>query len=603
LEDRTLLSAGQLDPAFGAGGLVTTSFPGGSADARSVAIQDDGSLVVAGTVGGTRFGLARYGSDGTLDDSFGNGGLVTTSFPGFDSATATSMALQNDGNIVVAGYVSYFVGTQRIDEFALARYNSDGSLDGSFGAGGLVVSNSGSHATGIALQADGRIVAVGSTAFGAGSLFRVVRYNTGGTLDSSFGSGGTVTTSFSGYQTALANAVTLQPDGRILVGGEVAGTGFDRFGVARYTSFGSLDTTFGSFGLATATFSNALQATVQSLAVQDDGRIVAAGSVQRNTTTSFALARFNSTGFLDPSFGTGGTVTTDFPGFDNASGSSLAVQLDDAIVVAGSVYNGNSPEQFGLARYDSDGNPDQSFGNGGQVTTDFGFDNAAGRSVAIQSDARIVVAGFASGFALARYQGDTSLATSFDISAPDEMTAGQPFDVTVTAVDVDGDVVPDYVGTVTLTSTDPLAPLLRSHTFTFDDGGVFTFTNVRLYTADSQSLFADDGYLSGQADLTVDPGIAIAIVLDGPSHARAGVPIVVTVTAVDAWGNVATGYRGNVYLEATDPDADLPDAWDFTADDAGSHDFIVTLNTPGSVRLAAHDSRTGWIDNLDLTVT
>jgi uncharacterized delta-60 repeat protein len=603
LEDRTLLSAGELDPTFGQGGLVITSFPGGSADARSVAVQDDGSLIVAGTVGGTRFGLAHYNSDGTLDDSFGNGGLVTTSFPGFDSAIATSMAVQADGGIVVGGYVSYFVGTQRIDEFALARYDSDGSLDGSFGAGGLVVSSSGSHATAIAVQPDGRIVAVGSTAFGAGSQFRLARYNTTGSLDGSFGFGGTVTTSFSGYQTALANAVTLQPDGRILVGGEVAGTGFDRFGVARYTTFGSLDSSFGSFGLATATFTNALQAAVQSLAVQDDGRIVAAGSVQRNTTTSFALARFNSNGFLDPSFGTGGTVTTSFPGFDNASGSSLAVQLDGAIVVAGSVYNGISPEQFGLARYDGDGNPDQSFGDGGQVTTDFGFDNATGRSVAIQSDGRIVVAGFASGFALARYQGNPSLATFFTVSAPAVVTAGQPFDVTVTAVDDNGDVVPDYVGTVTLTSTDPLAPFLRSHTFTADDGGVFTFTSLRLYTADSQSLFADDGYLTGQADLTVNPGIAISIVLDGPGHARAGVPVVVTVTAVDAWGNVATGYRGNVYLEATDPDANLPDAWDFTAGDAGTHRFLVTLNTLGSVRLTAHDSGTGWTDDLFVTVT
>jgi hypothetical protein len=174
--------------------------------------------------------------------------------------------------------------------------------------------------------------------------------------------------------------------------------------------------------------------------------------------------------------------------------------------------------------------------------------------------------------------------------------------VTVTARDDYGHVATGYTGTVTLTSTDPRASRLGTHTFTTADGGVYTFSGVQLFTAGPQSLSADDGDLSGQADLTVDPGVAVALVLRGPDHAAAGVPVVVTVSAVDAWGNVATGYTGTVWLEATDPDANLPDAWTFTADDAGTHDFTVTLNTPGPVRLTAHDSDAGWSTDLDLVV-
>jgi uncharacterized delta-60 repeat protein len=611
LEDRTLLSPGDLDPTFGNGGLVTTiPYPGArGGGAADVAVQSDGRLVVAGGAtldsSSSAFALARYATDGTLDPSFGTGGLITTTFPGYQAASANRLVVQPDGRIVVAGSV----GNTGSVVYALARYNSDGTLDTSFGtAGRITLSRGWPGPSGLAVEPDGRILVAGSTTPGYASQFALVRYNSDGTLDSSFGTGGIVTTSFPGFRSALAYCMTLQPDGSIVVAGGVAPPGSAaRFAVARYTSDGHLDSSFGTGGLATASFGATFDEHATSVAVLADGRILTSGFTF-STTGRFALAQFGSDGRLDNSFGTGGQVTTSFPGFQSAEAYGMAVQSNGRILVSGGPYNGSGYERFGLVRYNSDGGLDNTFGTAGLVTTDFGGTYALGVDVVIQSDGRIVVAGSSSGpsgsnerFSLARYEGDP-VATHFEVSAPAEVTAGQPFDVTVTAADDNGDVVPDYTGTVTLTSTDPLAPTLGSHTFTTADGGVYTFSAVQLFTAGPQSLFANDGNLNGQADLTVDPGAAVAIVLSGPDHAVAGQPFVVTVTAVDAWGNVATGYRGTVWLEATDPNAGLPDAWDFTADDAGTHDFTVTLNTPGPVRLTAHDSDAGWDANLDLVV-
>jgi uncharacterized delta-60 repeat protein len=620
LEERTLLSPGDLDPTFGNGGLVATSFPGTTGSgAGSVAIQPDGHLVVAGSADPTpstsEFALARYANDGSLDTSFGNGGLVTTPFPGYPYGGASQVVVQPDGRIIAAGSVGGYSPPTKMTYavYALARYNSDGSLDTSFGTGGLVtvgpqLSRGGAGVSGLALLPDGRILVAGSTTPGYLSQFALVRFDSDGRRDTSFGNGGIVTTSFPGFQSALAYCMTLQPDGSIVVGGLVSPNGgYPRFAVARYTGDGHLDSSFGTGGLATASFGATFDEHATGVAVLADGRILASGFTF-GTSGRFALAEFDSDGRLDSSFGTGGQVTTSFPGFQSAEAYGMAVQSNGRILVTGGVYNGSVYNQFGSARYNSDGSLDSSFGTGGLVTTDFGGPFALGVDVVIQPDGRIVVAGSSIGpsgsntrFSLVRYEGDP-VATHFEVSAPAEVTAGQPFDVTISAVDDNGNVVPDYTGTVTLSSTDPLAPLLGSHTFTTADGGSFTFSGVQLFTAGPQSLFADDGNLSGQADLTVDPGVAVAIVLSGPDHATAGVPFVVTVSAMDAWGNVATGYSGTVWLEATDPDANLPDAWDFTADDAGVHTFLVTLNTPGPVRLTAHDSDAGWSADLDLTV-
>jgi sugar lactone lactonase YvrE len=179
-----------------------------------------------------------------------------------------------------------------------------------------------------------------------------------------------------------------------------------------------------------------------------------------------------------------------------------------------------------------------------------------------------------------------SVATTLQVSAPSVVTAGDSFSVTVSAVEDDGTPDPEYAGTVTLVAGTGMF----THTFTPADGGSFTFTGVELFTAGTQSLTADDGTLTGGASVTVLPGAAVSLLLTGPSQVQAGVAFQVTVTAYDAYGNVATGYLGTVTFSSDNQAAVLPPDYTFTGDDAGSHTFNVTLNTPGPRMLTVTDT-------------
>ena len=232
---------GTLDTTFGTGGKVTTDFTdirgtittwgrSDSDNANAVAIQSDGKIVAAGTAGVTDFALARYNTDGTLDTTFGTGGRVTTYSSAntpISSAIASAVAIQSDGKIVVAGYA--YNSDQQVNynqyDFALARFNTDGTFDSTFGTGGIVVTAVGEgtdydYAYAVAIQTDGKIVAAGATGprsnyGGTDDKFALVRYNTNGTLDTSFGTGGMVTTT--NYDKAYA--VAIQSDGKIVAAG------------------------------------------------------------------------------------------------------------------------------------------------------------------------------------------------------------------------------------------------------------------------------------------------------------------------------------------------------------------------------------------------
>src|SRR5439155_1647217 len=267
-----------LDPAFGSEGRVLANF-GGRDGARALALQANGKIVVAGFTSsdfGTlrRFALARYNADGTLDPSFGGGGRVLTNFAGRDEASA--LALQSDGKIVVAG----FSGAGGRQDFAVARYNPDGSLDPSFGSGGRVLTDFGGddEAAALALQSDGKIVVTGfSFSDAGGSDIALARYNPDGTLDASFGSGGRVLTDF-----GLASGLVLQSDGRIVVAGGGS--------LARYTPDGSLDPSFGAGGRVLTDFD------AFALALQADGKIVVAGEGSVGFGNDTALARYETVG-------------------------------------------------------------------------------------------------------------------------------------------------------------------------------------------------------------------------------------------------------------------------------------------------------------------
>jgi len=435
-------TSGTLDTSFGTNGKVTTDFAGGTgASARTVAVQADGKIVAAGVAvfnGVTDFALARYNSNGTLDTSFGTSGIVTTvfDFPGSFDRVFT-IVQQPDGKFVAVGstVINLFAN------FALARFNANGTLDTSFGTGGMVTTGFGvsAEATSAVVQSDGKIVAAGYANLDGADDFALVRYDSNGTLDASFGTGGKVTTAFlsQGFSEAQAFSVAVQPDGRIVAAGNaVVGGGFD-FALVRYDSNGTLDASFGTGGQVTTDFAGANDQ-ARSVSVQPDGKIVAAGAAGQyiNRGFDFALARYNNNGTLDTGFGTSGKVTTDFTGTNDVPSepSAIALQEDGKIFVMGETLvsvqsDGALIYDFALARYNSNGTLDTSFGTSGKVTTDFAGGNDLPFSVAVQPDGNIVLAGGATingraDFALARYVSGAVLSTPDIDTAPASLAFG-----------------------------------------------------------------------------------------------------------------------------------------------------------------------------------
>jgi uncharacterized delta-60 repeat protein len=388
LEGRAVPDAGALDPAFGTAGLATADF-GGTADlVRTVLVQPDGKIVLAGTAaagGFSGFALARFGPDGRPDPGFGAGGRVRMTL-----GTAAGAALQPDGKIVVAGTTNATGPASR--HFVVARYHPDGSLDASFGFGGVVTTDLGGFlgdvvAAGVALQADGKIVVVGNRPNlpPAGfSDLALVRYLPDGRLDATFGSGGRVVTT-GGPATA---GVLVQPDGRLVVGG----TGEPTFSfpldtgfyVRRFHPDGSADLVLNHLDLGRGANGAA------DLALQPDGKLVAVG----RSAGRPVLVRLNADGTLDAGFGVRGQVLTGF-------GTAAAVQTDGKIVTAGGSTAGT-----GVGRYTPDGGLETRFGVAGTAAAPF-----APADVALQADGRILAAGALGGaggdtdFALARYSG------------------------------------------------------------------------------------------------------------------------------------------------------------------------------------------------------
>ena len=286
--------------------------------AFGITLQSDNKVVVAGTAG-THFAVARYNPDGSLDLGFDEDGKVTTSF-GINAA-GSGVAIQPDEKIVVAGTA----GT----DFALARYYSDGSLDTGFGNDGKVTTSFGSKATGsdIVIQPDGKIVIVGT----AGTDIALVRYNPDGTLDLGFDGNGKVTTSFG--TNAAGSGVVIQPDGKIVVAGTVGPNNATDFAIVRYNSDGSLDFTFGSDGKVVTNL-DAMSDSGNAITLQPDNKIVVAGSKGIYFGTMFTLLRYNPDGSLDPYFGDNGIVITSLAGeYDWAY--AVTIQPDDKIIAAG----------------------------------------------------------------------------------------------------------------------------------------------------------------------------------------------------------------------------------------------------------------------------
>jgi trimeric autotransporter adhesin len=340
---------GSLDTTFGTGGIVTADFGGGTDQAYGVAIQSDGRIVVTGraTVSASPdFAVARFDIDGTLDTSFSGDGRASVDF-GATIDEARSVVVQSDGSIVLGGTSSGLL--------ALARVDADGVIDTTFGSAGRVTTDATAgteNGYALALQDDGRIVFAGS---GDGD-FVVVRYDTSGALDAGFGTGGIVSTDFSGGLD-VASAVAVLSDDTILLGGYSA----SRFALARYTSAGVLDATFGTGGTVTSSITGSDVAA--DMAVQSDGRILLGGY---NAGFHTQIARYDANGALDTTFGTAGVVTTAV-----ASGSiieGIAVRGNGSIVVG--ITATTSGRDFGVISYLPDGRVDAAFAPAGASSLD-----------------------------------------------------------------------------------------------------------------------------------------------------------------------------------------------------------------------------------------
>lgn len=400
--------AGLLDKTFGCIGRVITA-EGIDTRVYDAAIQTDGKILVAAANlpnydKDENFLLRRYNSDGTEDKTFGKDGKVIADRErGWQQLTIyhVTIAIQNDEKIVIAG-----------EDFAVFRYNINGTLDSSFKASKHIFTYSIAKANDIVIQPDGKVVVVGSKSpFALGGM-AIVRYNTDGSLDKSFGENGIAL--ILEDEDAEAMSVVLQPDGKIVAGGIKRDYAFNQeMLLVRVLPDGHADRCFGNNGVVITHLPGADEGFINSVALQKDGKIVAGGSVIVNTLDNhFAVLRYKSNGELDSSFNCKGSA------IDNTISNCNAVIIQhDGKIIAGGDWEGYDEFRFKLNRYNTDGSPDVSFGKSGNgiVTTTITkrYPYAECHALALQTDGKIVAAGWLDldqrrDIAITRYLGDGS---------------------------------------------------------------------------------------------------------------------------------------------------------------------------------------------------
>jgi uncharacterized delta-60 repeat protein len=376
-------ASGSLDTSFGQGGSTTVAI-GSVAAAAAVVVQPDGKIVTAGQASVNNQNVivsTRMNPDGSLDQGYGHGGIVTVAInggAGVDSGAA--LTLQSDGKIVIAG--SGRDGTYGPLMFAAVRLDPDGSLDSSFGHGGVatVPLGSTSIANAVVVQPNGSIVLAGTALVGHNE-FAAARLNANGTLDSSFGSGGTTAVNSTGG----AWGMVLQSDGRLVLAGQTTNpsssvANAQQFMAARLNSNGTLDASFGQGGIVTVPVGSS--ALGFGIALQPDGRLVLAGPAF-TTTGVAATVRLNTDGSLDQSYGHGGIGT--FPDWYGVNGIVLDLQGRIVLPTVGA----------GAVRLNPNGSADQTFGTGGNALAKLGTSGGANGAAIQPADGKIVLAGAA----------------------------------------------------------------------------------------------------------------------------------------------------------------------------------------------------------------
>ncbi|HMC09985.1 MAG TPA: hypothetical protein VKH44_01795, partial [Pirellulaceae bacterium] len=410
LEVRSLLSAGALDLSFGVGGtgvqLVGTASAAAGEGATSMAITADGKIVVAGsaTAGGTGadFALTELNANGSVNTSFGTNGHVVLDIAAGQNDHINSVAIDAFGRIVVAGTTS---GPTGAPDAVVMRFNANGSVDTTFGAGGKVIFDFNgdvqhdSIANAVTVDASGKIVVAGSARIGSGGSattdLAVARFNADGTVDSSFGASGEAIIGFAGG-IASGNAVTIDASGRIVVAGSASAGSFNELAAVRLTSAGTLDASFGAGGKAVVNLGHETVAT--QVAIDASGRIVLGGNSTVSGSTSIVLTRLNANGSVDGSFGAGGVASASFNSGASETLQGLAIDANGNIVAAASLNTGVAGSfDVGVARFSANGTLDTTFSVDGKVRERFsdGLDAVAG--VMIDANGRLVVGGSSSG--------------------------------------------------------------------------------------------------------------------------------------------------------------------------------------------------------------
>lgn len=404
-------SSGNLDSTFGSNGTVVLS-PGFANDvAQAVAIQSDGKIVTVGYgFNGTfnAFAVTRINPNGTLDNTFNTSGVAMTTV-GPRDAEAFGVAVQSDGKIVVVGQASNGLNTDigivryNTDGTLDNTFDTDGRMMVDV-AGGNDLGRS------VAIQTNGRIVVAGNSFVGANSDILVIRLETNGLLDASFvgnsGNGQGIVRTQAGTGNDFGYSVAVQPNQKIVVAGYYSGPANVDSVILRYNSDGVLDTTFSGDGRLLHGFSPDDVDEALAMALQTDGRIVIAGCIRGGgRLNDYLIARIEQDGSLDQTFGQGGFTRVEFsPSPDIALG--IAVQADGKIIAAGFANNG-ATNDFGVTRVNANGTLDTTFNEDGRQPTAFGPSFASANAVAVQADGKIVVVGRAvantADFGIARY--------------------------------------------------------------------------------------------------------------------------------------------------------------------------------------------------------
>jgi uncharacterized delta-60 repeat protein len=487
LEDRTTPSTGGLlDPTFGSGGVVTSSFTNYIDRAFAVTVQPDGKTVIVGdsTVSNSRTGqdflVARYNPDGSLDTSFGSGGRTVTDFNKLtDHGQAVALQPQATGpaKILVGGIAETKVRSGVSSDFGLVRYNASGTLDTTFGNSGKVMTDFGGKDYGrsMTVQPDGKIILLGQINAPGSFVLGLARYNANGTLDTTFGSGGKLVTSLPSTDSDTKVALQPQPDGTVKIVaavGNIGPDGFERFVVARFNPNGTADTGFGSGGQVVLTPVPGTYHDLGGLAVQGDGKIVVAGDTEQSGN-SFVAVRLTANGSLDTGFGSAGSgmivvpPPAGYPVASTTDGGGVAIQADGQILIGAKVYDPATVSSLAVLRVNGDHSPngpagtvDTGYGVGGYAITRVEYTDEPFGGIAVGPDGKVVAAGSA----VRAYPSSTPTDIAmvrFLASAPQvgSFTAAQNTDGTTTLT------------ASNITDGNPNATLTAVEFYYFDDAG------------------------------------------------------------------------------------------------------------------------------------